>query len=204
MNGWPTPWEAYTALPYHFPLIEMYPVVRIPIAGPEPFNTLAVVRGTAPVSHYGVADGKLHRHRIVAATPFLLAGNDPRVEPPFEHSTTAVLQMLQATDDTGFVAAADAVDGYFDDSGRWLVVADVADAFEDVYAGCNAYVSSWVLCYEPPIDHERSPGRPRGYASRVSEAQLRALNEPHSDAGVRKLERSARARRRQAEREEPC
>ena len=40
----------YDELDYHFPLNDLQPVVRIPVAGPAPFNTLAVIRTIAPGS----------------------------------------------------------------------------------------------------------------------------------------------------------
>ena len=154
-NGFPTPFptpmEAYAALPYQYPLIDLQPVVRIPVVGPEPFNTLVVVRGQVHTTTYGVAAGKLHRHKVVVPTNFRLVGFDPRVQSPFEHSTTAAINMIQATDDSAFVSAVDEVGGFFDDQGTWVIIANVADLWDSVYAGSTAYVSSWVLCNEPPL-----------------------------------------------------
>ncbi len=152
-NGspYPTPLEAYSALPYHFPLFEQQPVVRIPVAGPDPFNTLVVVRGSVSTGEYRWADDKLHRYRYTVMTNFQLIGFDPRVSPPFKHSTTAAIQMMQADDDTAFVVAVDqVVDCLFDDHGHWTFVFDVGSLWDQVYAASAAYFSSWVLCYEPP------------------------------------------------------
>jgi hypothetical protein len=157
-NGVPTPWEIYSILPYQFPLIDFQPVVRIPVVGPEPFNTLVVVRGQVPTTSYRHADDTLQRRKLAVGTNFSLIGFDPRVPPPSQHSTTAALQMMQASDDSAFVIAVDGIDaGFFDDSGRWTLVVRVADLFDEVYAASNAYISSWVLCYEPP-----PPERPHG------------------------------------------
>jgi hypothetical protein len=150
-NGFPSPWEVYAVLPYQFPLFEQQPVVRIPVAGPDPFNTVVVVRGFVPTQEFGVSDNVLHRYRHAVMTNFQLVGFDPRVPPPFKHSTTAAIQMMQADDDTAFVVAVDqVVDGLFDDHGNWILVFDVAGLWDHVYAASGAYFSSWILCYEPP------------------------------------------------------
>ncbi len=149
-NGNPTFWDLYGASAYHFPLTDQQPVVRIPIAGPPPFNTLAVVRGRVYTTSYGVADGKLRRKRAAVETNFSLAGYDSRVSPPFKHSTSVALNMIQTTDDSAFLTALDEIDGGFNDRGIWTVVVKFADMWDTVIATSTAYISSWVMCYEPP------------------------------------------------------
>ena len=161
MSGrFPSPWEVYAAVPYHYPLIETFPIVRIPVAGPDPFNTLAVVRGVFAMSEYTVSDGHVGRPTYIYPTPFQLVGHDPRVMPAFQHSTTGSLQMIQTTNDSSFVEAVDGITGTFDKAGTWTIKVTIADAWNDVFAGAQGYYSSWVLCYEPPLDHGRNPGRP--------------------------------------------
>ena len=58
--------------------------------------------------------------------------------------------MMQADDDTAFVVALDTVDGQFDDHGNWILTCETADLWDGVFATSFAYLSSWVLCYEPP------------------------------------------------------
>jgi hypothetical protein len=166
MDGFPipTPLEIYSVLPYKFPLIEIYPVVRIPVAGPAPFNTLVVVRCTASSGTIHVSNGKLNRWRSVHWTPFVIAEHDPRTDPVFQHSTTAVLQMMQASDDTSFVVAVDGVDAGFDETGRWIVSVETADASERVFSTHRLYVSSWILCYEPVLEPRRDQ-RVRAHSS---------------------------------------
>ena len=65
MSIYPTPMDIYEILPYHYRLDETFPVLRIPVTGPDPFNTLIVVRGMVPVQLYAVADGDLHRSDAV-------------------------------------------------------------------------------------------------------------------------------------------
>jgi hypothetical protein len=200
-NGIPLPWEGYAALPYHYPLVDQQPVVRIPVIGPEPFNTLVVVRGRFSLTDYRKSDGKLHQFKWALPTNFSLIGFDPRVPPPSRHSTTVTLQMLQVSGDTNFAAAADAVDqGYFDDTGRWTVVVRVASEADQVYAAWMAYLSSWVLCFEPPPnpDLPRDAGR-RASAplSHTTRAQLLEMDVPDPTEAGRHLEEYVKKSQRQ-------
>ncbi len=154
----PTPLEAYAALPYQFPLVETFPVLRIPVIGPAPYNTLVVVRGRGPLTQYRWAGDDLNRFDYIAGTGFKLIGFDPRVPPPFEHSTTGTINMIQTTDDSAFVCAIDDVTGFFDAQGNWAMAVKAADQWDQVFAGATANFSSWILCYEPPP----SPDLPRG------------------------------------------
>lgn len=150
-------------LPYQYPLADgsQYPVVRIPVSGPEPYNTLVVVRTRVPlVGDDELSNGKLHSWQLSIGTPFHLIGFDPRTPPVFTQSTTASIQMVQTSRDGGFLWAVDEVSGGFDNAGQWVVIAKVS-AGEGGHgsATSTAYSSSWVLCYEPP-----PPAAPRGHA----------------------------------------
>jgi hypothetical protein len=127
------------------------PVIRIPVAGPKPFNTLVVVRETIS---YGPgpwpSDGNVYRSPSIFETSFSLIGYDPRVDVPFTHSTTVVMYWVQLSDDTSFLVAYDAATAAFDDRGCWIVTTDDALASDGEYYLSMAAVSSWVLCYEPP------------------------------------------------------
>lgn len=164
----PTPAQSYPLLPYRFPLIENFqPLVKIPVVGPEPFNTLVVVRGRVFTVEYGWADDVLHGHQFAVGTNFKLETFDRNVPPPFRHSTTAVLNMIQQNEDETFVTAVNEVDGFFNDAGYWIIVARVASQWDQVFASSTAYLSSWVLCYEKrPEQPEPPPKVPRGERSK--------------------------------------
>jgi len=176
-----------------------YPAVRVPVAGPEPFNTLVVVHGTVSGVTAGASDN-VRRWRIQVGTPFLLAGFDPRVNPAFQHSTTAAIHTILATDDTWFVVAVDRVEGFFHE-GRWWIAAEWAVGVdEDVSALVGAHYSSWVLCYEPPLEHPppeqiRIAGEVHPYA-----AFLEPLPDALGDTGIRKLRHRTRIRPRKPRR----
>lgn len=179
-NGYGDFWDWYDKAPYQFPLAEIFPVVRIPVAGPEPFNTLAVVRcQVTAIGRTHVSDGQTRRYRLSYGTAFTLAGFDPRIKPASQHSSAVTLQMIQASDDTTFIVAVDTVDGAFDENGRWTVTVDVADEFDGVIAFAHGVVSSWVLCHEPPVDLKRTPGHVRQQEGSVAQ-QIRFG--PHTSA----------------------
>lgn len=199
-NGWPNPLELYAIAEYQYPLVDEQPVVRIPIVGPEPFNTLVVVRGQVGITNWRYADGKLQRRKISVGTNFHLVGFDPRVPALAKHSTSAAIQMLQSSDDTSFVSAIDAVDdGFFDEVGRWTVVVRVADLWDNTVSASMAYISSWVLCYEPPLDPHAAHGVTpfRRYASNTLSHLLEIEAKDPTAAGANidhYVKRSARNR----------
>jgi hypothetical protein len=101
----------------------------------------------------------MYRLRYGIKTSFDLRGYDNEFDKlpiPFEHSTIATQVMLEASDDSSFVVAIDAVDGFFDHNGTWVIGLDIANQWKGVYAGSTCYYSSWVLCKEPPLP----PGLP--------------------------------------------
>lgn len=180
MTGpYPTPQQAYEQLPYRFPLVDAQPVVRIPVAGPAPFDTVAVVRTVVGLTTYGWAGGEVERQRLTLPTPLLAPGAVGGPAPV--HSSSATLRMMQISaeqdfvtndDNTDFVLAVDSIDPVsgFDEHGRWHVTVEAAASVWQVFAGATAEVSSWVLFREGrrdagrPIDWSRVtplPWRPR-------------------------------------------
>lgn len=142
--------SAYKSQAYRYPISAGQGVVRIPVAGPAPFNTLVVVRGWVAGAG-GPADDVLRGVRFKIETDFVLARFDQRKPHRYQHSTTAVLQLIQADGDTSFVAAINKVGGCFDKRGTWVIMVDVAGQFDGVNASTGGYYSSWVLCHEPPL-----------------------------------------------------
>ena len=137
--------------------------MRIPVAGPAPFNTLAVVRTVAIATSYGWASGEINRRQLIMPTALILAGFDPRrvEQQHVVHSSTATIRMIQISrevgiftdDNTDFIIAVDSIEAEstIDATGRWSVTVNVADAFLQVFAGATVEISSYVLCWEPPL-----------------------------------------------------
>lgn len=159
-------------------------VTRIPVRGPAPFNVLVCVSMTIlhPSDPDGVIvppDGALIRFGGTVATPFILAGADPRVAPPFQHSTTLSLIQIGPAPDNDFIYAVDSVaDASFDKITHawtvswsaamaatgslpaelcveWTTVTDANGNSQQVCSAaelpCALQVTSYVLCYEPPL-----------------------------------------------------
>jgi hypothetical protein len=145
-----------------FPLTESNQIVRIPISGPAPFNTLVVVRGFFPDQglywRNDWSDGRFHRQSFSVRTPFVLTGFVPGQL--FKHSTAAALRYLYLQPDTAFTWAVDTIDGHFSDDGEWRLDVGTASLVDNAWSAAQCHFSSFVLCYEPPIDFEKNPGTP--------------------------------------------
>jgi hypothetical protein len=151
-------------------------VARIPVAGPDPFNTLVSVSqsgygaGTGVVTQrVGSFGGGWSKTQMVFKTEFWLIGYDPRQRNPFVHSTSVVMHHMGTTQDFAFQFSIDDVFAGFDDHGCWTVIADLVTEVPEppFFGGPNLasyapYVSSWVLCHEPPLEqHTRREQDPR-------------------------------------------
>jgi hypothetical protein len=148
-TGAPSAADPYWTLPYPYPLDEAYRVTRIPVAGPAPYNTLAVVRTVVWVSKYSVSTGETHHDHVDIATDLIVRGfTEGDRLPRASHSSTASLHMMQSSDDNSFTIAVDVVTGAFDETGTWVLTVDTAQAFSGVFAAVAAFASSWVLFSE--------------------------------------------------------
>ncbi|GAT01222.1 hypothetical protein [Mycolicibacterium fortuitum] len=131
-------------------------VIRIPIAGPQPYNTLAYIR-FAPTNIANevrpVVPGHLAHVTKISPSPLVISGynpNDPRQQ-HVEHSSTAVLTSLFASDDGSFTAAADFIEptAKIDETGRVVYTWQWAARFDEDLLSFVACITSWVLLYEP-------------------------------------------------------
>jgi hypothetical protein len=157
--------RVYRSSPYKYPISndgtvpphDRQQVVRVPVAGPGPYNTLVVLRQTCGIM--GTPD------EYTVATDLVLAGwasrNDEQRK--VEHSTMGTIRIMATTgqkwltddDNIIFTYALDKVaDCYhIDDNGRFHLRYKSASSFgEFEYAGAAVEFSSWVLCWQPPTD----------------------------------------------------
>ena len=148
----PTPQEVYAVSQYQYPLFEDLPIVRIPVLGPPPFNMLAYVRTLVGID-FGWEHNDTYRATLTCPTALFARGFDPTGDAiPVVHSSTAVLRMMQNTDDGEFQYAVDAVhrQSRFDSYGRWNVTIDRADREEGGGITSAMFeISSWVMFREP-------------------------------------------------------
>lgn len=146
-------------------------VTRIPIAGPQPYNTLVCVATQSFTGFRVVSTDTLSRFSVALGTQFRLAGFDQRVAPKFDHSTTAVTAATGPAERGTFQFAVDSVTGAgFDSTGTYFVAVDVAVQPSQIPPDlCSPLgfclvewmvaVCSFVLVYEPPV-----PQLPQGVA----------------------------------------
>lgn len=156
-------------------------VTRIPITGPAPYNTLVCVSAETYLGPQELREGKISRFPMRITTPFRLAGFDQRVPPTFDHSTTAWISSIGPMEDGNWVYAVDSVTGagftptdgaYYldlmaasspDGSAPGTCIA-LAEGAGICFYFVRIQVTSWVLCYEPPI---ATP--PQGHIHRLND-----------------------------------
>lgn len=170
-------------------------VTRIPITGPEPYNTLVCVSVETFQGAGEVRDGVLKRFTQRVTTPFRLAGYDQRVPPTFDHSTTAWLNSTGPTQDGNWIIAVDSVSaaGFDPVDGAYFINLAGALSVDGAAPGtCFGFggggticfytpriqVTSWVLCYEPPV----APPQ-RGHIHRLNDLVQAGI----SPAGVARI-----------------
>lgn len=152
--------------------------LRIPVTGPAPYNTLAVVHHFEFVAFVPPSDDSYYKTQLVVKSHFRLQGFDQRIQYPSpEHSTTVNLTHLSTDRDPSWLVAIDAVDGFFsDDDGTWCVRFDFASK-KDAALGATFDLCSWVLCYETPLSADAGRVSPRSveWASETLRPTRRAL-----------------------------
>jgi hypothetical protein len=165
-------------------------VTRIPITGPAPYNTLVCVSTESYLGPQELRDGVMSRFPIHIVTPFHLAGFDQRVPPVFDHSTTAWINSIGPIKDGNWVYAVDSVTGagFTPTDGIYYIDLMAASSPDGTAPGtCMAFgegasicfyfikiqVTSWVLCYEPPVVQP-----PAGHVHRFSDRVQEVISLP--------------------------
>ena len=157
-------------------------VTRIPITGPAPYNTLVCVQAETNAGPQNVDVGKLSRWSLTVPTPFKLAGFDQRITPTFDHSTTAFISAMGPASDDTWLYAVDSVTGAGFSPNDWTFFTNIdvammpgsgtsntcitfGDPTQGGYTICYYYVTiqvtSFVLCYEPPLPPSPPPAGQR-------------------------------------------
>ncbi|OBJ81112.1 hypothetical protein [Mycobacterium sp. 1245852.3] len=158
-------------------------VLRIPVAGPYPYNTLAyvqylVTREDLESLTISIAPGQIVRETFRSPSPLILHGFDSKDQRQkrVEHSSTAVLTSLAASDAEPFTAAVDSIgiDAQIDDeSGQVFYTFSQAkryiynSPFFDKQLNFVIRFSSWVLLYEPRPEDPYERDKTRNLHARV-------------------------------------
>jgi hypothetical protein len=174
-------------------------VVRIPVAGPPPFNTLATFN--VLVGGIESTGSDLHQATIVAPTPLVINRFDPgpREHREMRYSCTGTLRRMAMEDDGDFVAAVDEVGrrdpagvtpleihgADFDRNGNWLVRVSIGETSEEVLR-FYVVLNCWVLFHEsePPPPETPEEHRVRAQASFAAnrlDAYRRYIARPGAD-----------------------
>jgi hypothetical protein len=158
-------------------------VTRIPIAGPDPYNTLVCCTfGGGNWTNGGA--GFVTRGQAAMTSNFLLQGFDQRVPPQFEHSTSAWLALIGPSEDDTWLYAIDSIaDAQFDSLGTFYVVVNWAVMYGHVPSqfqsgliiyNYEALVCSYVLVYEPQVAPPPGGGQPGQGSTRFRRPQVTA------------------------------
>ncbi|WP_350247597.1 hypothetical protein RBB84_12360 [Rhodococcus sp. D-6] len=153
----------YEFLTYKYPRFASQPVIRIPIAGPPPYNTLAVVRVQLGAG-FSWATGKIKRNTSTYATNLIIKDYDPERHPEqrsIVHSTAGGFHSIQIVEGEGphigdwNTEWLYAIDNFHLESsvtsdGRWCLTADTAGMVDGRISGATLEATSWVMFWEPP------------------------------------------------------
>ena len=144
------------------------PIIKVPVVGPEPFNTLAIVRGRGGIGEFGIADGEIDRVSSTVWTRLVLPTFDPSrpVSEQIKHSSTASLLCMSSRAQLGpendagseFTVAIDTIraDPAMTETGQFGLVVNTASSHYQTTSMSFLETSSWVLYYDPETV---APGR---------------------------------------------
>jgi len=152
------------------------PVVKMPIAGPAPFNTLAVARGRGLIGSGPISDDTLHRTTWRSMTHLKIPGidHDRPLSEQLVHSSTASILAISSGDQVGieydsgsnFQIAIDVVhaEAYVDETtGRFGVDFDTASLHNQTSSSDFFEMTTWVMYFDPdtvPLDEAADPIEP--------------------------------------------
>jgi hypothetical protein len=164
----PTPLEQLGRLDYQDTFAQPVPVVRVPILGPPPFNTLArVVTICGGNSALPEPAGHLRHQTVLWPTELVVRGYDP-ARPEFQHvrhSSTGFVRTMEIENDSRFTIALNEIltESSFDTSlsqlGRWVITYKIGFEFS-VHAFIGFEIVSWVLFHEDRDAPPRPPDPP--------------------------------------------
>jgi hypothetical protein len=138
-------------------------VVRIPVAGPSPNNTLVFVRGTFGSSLSQQANHRIYREKSFGVTAYQIDGFQQSKANDYiantRWSVTGFIAYISSENDQDFVAAVDSIEGHLQSDGTFYVIADIARMIDDNVLGLSFSLSCYILTQEPQPDFTRPPRR---------------------------------------------
>ncbi|MDT5312397.1 MAG: hypothetical protein QOE74_1417 [Mycobacterium sp.] len=135
-------------------------VVRIPVAGPAPNNTLVYIRAQFP-SNARPITGSIDRYTLFTVTPYQIAGFDQaRYHEYVEHTRVSVSGWLNYVNSIGPQKVTFAVDelwGGVTEDGHIAIKGHVAGSADEFKTINDFWLSAYVLTQEPEQDFSRPP-----------------------------------------------
>jgi hypothetical protein len=129
--------------------------IRTPVAGPKPCNTLAFIRCEVPGKQETTGDPDVDRYRMRFDTDFIIddfkQANHQWYRDNSRVSATASITILNASDDTDFVFAVEAIESDIGSNGCLAFEVQLAmqSSSSGVATTLDVAVSAYVLLYEP-------------------------------------------------------
>jgi len=135
-------------------------VVRIPVAGPAPNNTLVYVRAQFPPASDPTTDHVDHKD-LFTVTLYRIEGFDQTRADEYLRNTkisvTGFLNFARSVGDQHFVFAIDDVRGTITADGHIAIIASTGSLAEDFEITYDFWLSAYILTQEPQHDFTRPP-----------------------------------------------
>jgi hypothetical protein len=136
-------------------------VVRIPVAGPAPNNTLVYVRAQFPPSSTPITTSTFEPLQLFTVTLYQIAGFDQSRAHEYVKNTqisvTGWLNLGRTVGDQEIGFAIDRVWGSLTDDGHVAITADTAAQASDYATVHDFWLSAYILTQEPEQDFSRPP-----------------------------------------------
>ena len=137
-------------------------MIRTPVTGPDPANTLVHLEGKARAfEEHGASYGDWHHDDVEFRTEFRIDGYQQSIHDWYEENThvsaTAMLRMLNTETDLIFAFAVDALEPFLDLDGTLGFTASFRQFIDDdawfpdsgLMTQMGVTISAYVLCFEP-------------------------------------------------------
>ena len=135
-------------------------VVRIPVAGPAPNNTLVYVRAQFPSTTRGIT-GRIIREQLFTVTLYQIVGFDQSRAHEYMNNTrisvTGWLNLARTVGPQEFLFAIDEIWGGLTPDGHVSITANIASQATDFYTVHDYWLSAYILTQEPEHDFSRPP-----------------------------------------------
>jgi len=152
--------------------------IQTQVSGPKPCNNLAFIRCQVPGKAIETGDPDVDRWRIRFTTDFVIKNVDKNNRGWYQENTcvsaAAFIEVLNASDDTDFVFAVEAVEADISQDGNLVFETQMAmqSSTHGVATTMDVVVTAYVLLYEPRAE----PTPPSGnFGQRLNLEPIRAF-----------------------------